>query len=90
MSEEPDDVTRVLREQATRYVIGAKGQPIAVLLTMEEYEHYLDLLEDEADSQDRGLAARLDAAAAQPARTRRPGFRDYLHQRQAPDGDVQS
>jgi len=29
------------------------GHPVAVLLTLKEYEHYLDLLDDEADSQDR-------------------------------------
>ncbi len=57
---------RTLRERDTRYVVGTQGQAIAVLLTLEEYEHYLDLLDDEADSQDSELAARLTQAAAQP------------------------
>ena len=57
---------RTLRERDTRYVVDTQKQPIAVLLTLEEYEHYLDLLDDEADSQDSELAARLTQAAAQP------------------------
>jgi hypothetical protein len=61
-----------------------------VLLTLEEYEHYLDLLDDEADSQDHELAARLAEAAVRPPREGRPSFRDYLRQRQASHGDVQS
>jgi hypothetical protein len=38
-----------------RYVIGTKGHPVAVLLTLKEYDHYLDLLDGEADSQDDDL-----------------------------------
>lgn len=52
-------LAHTLREQGARYVIGTQGQPVAVLLTLEEYEHYLDLLDDEEDSQDSELAARL-------------------------------
>jgi hypothetical protein len=33
---------------------------------MLHYEHYLDLLDDEADSQDTELAARLAQASSQP------------------------
>jgi len=91
MSEKPhDDVVRRLREQGARYVVGAKGEPVAVLLTLEEYDHYLDLLDDDADSQDEELAARLLRAAAQPAREERQSFRDYLRPREAPRGQLQS
>ena len=58
---------RVLREQAARYVVGASGQPVAVHLTLEEYDRYLDLLDDQADSHDPKPAARLAQAAAPPA-----------------------
>ena len=58
-----DDLDRSLRECGARYVVDTQGQRIAVLLTVEEYEHYLDLLDDEADSQDAGLVARLAQAA---------------------------
>src|SRR4030067_280119 len=59
---------RALREHAVRYVVGAQGQAVSVLLTLEEYEHYLDLLDDEADSHDASLAARLAQTAARPRR----------------------
>ena len=84
MSEKPhDDVVHTVQEQGVRYVVGAKGQPVAVILTLEEYDHYLDLLDDEADSQDHGLASRLGKAAARPTGEERRSFRDYLRQRQA-------
>jgi PHD/YefM family antitoxin component YafN of YafNO toxin-antitoxin module len=60
----PDSMARALREQGGRYVVDAQNHPVAALLTLEEYEHYLDLLDDEADSQDKDLAARLTQAAA--------------------------
>jgi len=82
MSEHSNDLARTLREQGARYVVDTQGQAIAVLLTLEEYEHYLDLLDDQADSQDADLAARLTQAAAQPAGGERQAFRDYLRQRQ--------
>ena len=62
-----DALVHILRERGARYIVGSEGQPVAVLLTLEEYDHYLDLLDDEADSQDAELAARLNLAAAQPA-----------------------
>jgi PHD/YefM family antitoxin component YafN of YafNO toxin-antitoxin module len=65
------DPVRVLREQGARYVVGAQGQPVAVLLTLEEYNRYLDLLDDEADSQDAELARRVAQASARPARPKR-------------------
>ncbi|RLF32109.1 MAG: hypothetical protein DRN07_05755, partial [Thermoplasmata archaeon] len=37
-----NDLVHTLREHGARYVVGAQGQAIAVLLTLEEYEHYLD------------------------------------------------
>jgi PHD/YefM family antitoxin component YafN of YafNO toxin-antitoxin module len=61
-----EDFVHMLREHGARYVVGTKGQPVAVLLTLEEYDHYLDLLDDEADSQDDKLAARLAQAVAGP------------------------
>jgi PHD/YefM family antitoxin component YafN of YafNO toxin-antitoxin module len=64
-----DALVHILRERGARYVVGSEGQPVAVLLTLEEYDHYLDLLDDEADSQDAELAARLNLAAAQPSHT---------------------
>jgi hypothetical protein len=48
----PDTVSKTLREQGGRYVVDTQSRPVAVLLTLEEYEHYLDLLDDEEDSQD--------------------------------------
>ena len=29
---------RALHEQGVRYVVGTEGQPVAVLLTLEEYD----------------------------------------------------
>jgi PHD/YefM family antitoxin component YafN of YafNO toxin-antitoxin module len=84
-----DDFVHTLREQGARYVVGADGRPVAVLLTLEEYEHYLDLLDDEEDSQDAELAARLLQAGSQPTREERQSFRDYLRQRQASDAELQ-
>jgi len=90
MSEKPsEDLVHTLREHGARYVIGKKGHPVAVLLTLEEYDHYLDLLDDEADSQDDELAARLAQAAAGPTREERQSFRDYLRQREASRAEVQ-
>ncbi len=76
-----DDLLRTLRERGARYIVGAEGQPVAVLLSLEEYDHYLDLLDDEADSQDAEIAARLDLAAARAETAGRQPFRDYLKQR---------
>ena len=78
MSEKsPDDLAGVLREQGARYVVGTQGQPVAVLLTMDEYDHYLDLLDDEADSRDDELAIRLAQAASRSNREERLSFYDY-------------
>lgn len=76
----PNDIDHMLRERGVRYVTSTEGQPVAVLLSLEEYEHYLDLLDDEADSQDAELAARLTEAASRPMEERL-SFRDYLNQR---------
>jgi PHD/YefM family antitoxin component YafN of YafNO toxin-antitoxin module len=89
MSENPsEDIVHTLREHGARYVIGTKGHPVAVLLTLKEYDHYLDLLDDEADSQDDELAARLAQAAARPTREERQTLRDYLRQREASRAEV--
>jgi len=71
----------LLRERHARYVVDAQGQAVAVLLTIKEYEHYLNLLDDEADSQDPELAARLTRAASPPAGGERTSFRDYVRSR---------
>jgi PHD/YefM family antitoxin component YafN of YafNO toxin-antitoxin module len=90
VSEDPsDNLVHTLRERGARYVVGTEGHPVAVLLTLEEYEHYLDLLDDEADSQDAELAARLAQAAVRPTREERQAFRDYLRQRKASRAEVQ-
>ena len=77
-----DTLVHTLRERGVQYVVGTKGRPVAVLLTLEEYDHYLDLLDDEADSQDAELAARLAQAATRPTHEERQSFQDYLHQRE--------
>lgn len=83
MSENPpDNFVHTLRERGAQYVVGTDGHPVAVLLTLEEYDHYLNLLDDEADSQDAELAARLAQAATRPIHEERQPFRDYLHQRE--------
>ena len=90
MSESPsDDLVHTLREQGARYVVGGEGQPVAVLLSIDEYDHYLDLLDDEADSQDDELAARLTQAAVRPKTGERLSFRDYLNQREGFHGEIQ-
>jgi len=76
----PDDLLHTLRERGAHYVVDTQGQPVAVLLTLEDYDHYLDLLDDEADSQDEELARRLEQAASAPTGGQRPTFRDYLAQ----------
>jgi len=81
-------LVHTLREHGARYVVGTKGQAIAVLLTLEEYDHYLDLLDDEADSQDSELAARLIQAATQPTGGERQSLRDYLRQRETSHAKV--
>ena len=75
--------SHILQEHNARYVVDTEGQPIAVLLTIQEYEHYLDLLDDEMDSQDGELAERLAQAATHPIGGERQAFRDYLRQRKA-------
>jgi len=82
------DAARALREQGAHYVVGTQGQPVAVLLTLEEYDRYLDLLDDEADSQDADLAARLQQASVRTPRQKRLDFREYLQRREASDGQV--
>ena len=75
MSEKPiDELVHILRERGAHYVVGTEGRPVAVLLTLEEYDHYLDLLDEEADSQDEELAARLARAAARPTDEERLSF----------------
>jgi PHD/YefM family antitoxin component YafN of YafNO toxin-antitoxin module len=74
-----------VRETGAQYVVDGDGQRVAVLLPIQEYEHYLDLLDDEADSQDAELAARLAQAGSQTIGGERQPFRDYLHQRGVDD-----
>ena len=76
---EPDELSRTLNERGTRYVVGMEGYPVAVILTLEEYNHYLGLLDNEAGSQNAELATRLIQAASQSAREQ-----DQFNQRQIP------
>ena len=69
-----------LRERGARYVAGATDQPVAVLLTREENKHYLDLLDDEADSQDAELAGRLVQTAVHSPSEEWQSLRNYLRQ----------
>jgi len=80
---EPEKLEDILHERSARYVVDAENRPIAVLLTLEEYEHYLDLLDDEADSQDETLAASLEEAATRTHLERRESFDAYLGRRKA-------
>ena len=75
-----DDLIHTLRERGAHYVVDVQGQPVAVLLTLDEYEHYLDLLDDEVHSHDEELAMRLERAAVSPPGGERQSFRDYLAQ----------
>ncbi len=83
-----DDLLDTLREQQARYIVGSEGRPVAVLLSIQEYEHYLDLLDDEADSHDPEIALRLDQAASSTVEGERAVFRDYLERRRSPHGQV--
>jgi PHD/YefM family antitoxin component YafN of YafNO toxin-antitoxin module len=85
----PDTVAKTLREQGGRYVVDAESRPVAVLLTLEEYEHYLDLLDDEEDSHDEDLRDRLALAAVPRADVERPPLREYLRQRSPDDASLQ-
>jgi PHD/YefM family antitoxin component YafN of YafNO toxin-antitoxin module len=87
----PNDLLHTLHERSAHYVVDTQGQPVAVLLTLEQYDHYLDLLDDETDSRDAELIARLEQASAQPTDGERITFRDYLDQRNTfRDEEVQS
>lgn len=48
MNKNLSNITQILRERGVRYVVDAKQQPTDVLLSLQEYEHYLELLEREA------------------------------------------
>lgn len=82
-------VAEKVRELGGRYVVDAQSRPVAVLLTLEEYEHYLDLLDDEEDSHDEDLQARLTLAAVPQADAERLSLRDYLRQRPPADASLQ-
>ncbi len=82
----PHSIARTLREQGAHYVVDAHNQPVAVLLTLEEYEHYLDLLDDRDDSEQEELKARLAQAAV--SSTARVSLREYLRRRPPADAEV--
>jgi PHD/YefM family antitoxin component YafN of YafNO toxin-antitoxin module len=84
----PEAMSKALREGGARYVVDDQSRPVAVLLTLEEYDHYLDLLDDEEDSQDEDLRARLTLAAEPQADVARLPLREYLDQRPPADGSV--
>jgi PHD/YefM family antitoxin component YafN of YafNO toxin-antitoxin module len=89
MGKQPDTLEQTLRESRARYIVGSQGEPVAVLLSLDEYQHYLDLLDDEADSQDPELAVRIAQAKNRPQDGDRTTFREYLRQRTARDAQVQ-
>ncbi len=83
-----DTIGKVLRERGARYVVDTQNQPVAVLLTIEEYEHYLDLLNDEYDCQDEEIKARL-VKAADPSSTPRSSLSAYLPRRSPANAETQ-
>jgi PHD/YefM family antitoxin component YafN of YafNO toxin-antitoxin module len=89
MNDQPDTLEQTLRETRARYIVGSQGEPVAVLLTLDEYQHYLDLLDDEADGQDPELAARIARATTPSPNGERTSFREYLRQRRDRDAQVQ-
>ena len=89
MNDQPDTLEQTLRETRARTIVGSQGEPVAVLLSLDEYQHYLDLLDDEADSQDTELTARIAQATTRPPGRERITFREYLRQRRARDAQVQ-
>ncbi len=86
---EEDKITKALREVGPRYIMDSQQRLVGFLLTPEEYEDYLEMLEDRADSQDADLARRLTQAAVTPT-AERPTLRDYLRRRPPADATVQS
>jgi PHD/YefM family antitoxin component YafN of YafNO toxin-antitoxin module len=89
MTNQPDALEKALRERSARYIVGTQGEPVAVLLSLDEYEHYLDLLDDEADSQDKELADRIALATGRTEDGERIEFREYLRQTKTPNASVQ-
>jgi hypothetical protein len=85
----PEAMARTLREQGGRYVVDAQSRPVAVLLTLEEYAHYLDLLDDQEDSQDKDLSGRLALAAVPQTGAARRSLGEYLRQRPPADASLQ-
>lgn len=81
-----DQDVDAMHERGARYVVDAECRPVAVLLTLEEYGHYLDLLDDEEDSQDPDIAARLSEATADTS-AERCSLDEYF-QRRAADAEV--
>jgi len=88
MKKNQPEIIQTLHERGARYVVDVAQQPVAVLLSLAEYEHYLDLLDDEEDSRDPDLAMRLAQATEPPGPRERLSFRDYLNQRQTIDEKI--
>jgi prevent-host-death family protein len=78
---------RRVRDTGERVVMEQQGELVAALISVQDYEHYLDLLDDEADSEDAELAGRLALAADSSAGGREP-FRDYLKRRESAGGPL--
>lgn len=72
---------QVINPPAIQFIVTPDGQRVAAVLPIEVYHHYLELLEDEADSQDTELATRLEQAANPSSPSEGQSFRDYLRQR---------
>lgn len=87
--DEEDMITKALREVGPRYIADSQQRLVGFLLTPEEYEDYLEMLEDRIDSQDEDLARRLTQAAITPA-IERPTLREYLRRRPPADVALQS
>lgn len=83
-----DELVDTPRERGARYIVEQGGQPVAVLLALDEYTHYLELQDDEADSLDPELAARLVQAASPSTDPSRLPFREYLSQRQGSGSEL--
>lgn len=84
-----DTIIKAVCERGGQYVVDAQQRLVGVLISWEEYEHYLDLLDDEEDSQDGELAERLTRAASSSAPGERPSLRDYLEHRPPTHADLQ-
>ncbi len=57
MNDQTDKLPRAVRETGAQYVVDTKGQCVAVLLPIKEYEHYLEWLNSVTSGQNAKPAA---------------------------------